>query len=83
MKVVLQPLQKEDAVYYSDFNGHLFNEFGPNVTVKFIFNYGSKNDDQDFEIHLTDEEAQPIIDLIKSKLSEDYKKNVDNSSPLV
>jgi hypothetical protein len=74
MKVILQPSQKEDAVYYSDFKGHLFDQFGPNVTLKFSFNYGSKNDEQDFEIHLTDEEAQPIIDLIKSKMSEESKK---------
>jgi hypothetical protein len=76
MKIILTPTQKEDAVYYSDFKGHLFNQFGPNVTIKFIFNYESKNDDQDFEIHLTDEETQPILDLIKSKLSEKSKRNI-------
>lgn len=76
MKIVLQPSQQEDSVYYSDFKGHLFDQFGPNVTVKFSFNYGSKNDEQDFEIHLTDDEAQSIIELIQSKLSDDAKKNL-------
>jgi hypothetical protein len=76
MKVVLQPSQKEDAVYYSDFKGHCFAQLEPDITLKISFNYGSVNDGSEIELHLTDEEIQPVLDLIKSKLSEESKKNL-------
>ena len=68
MKVVLQPSQEEDAVYYSDFTGHCFGVFEPSVKLKIEFSYGSTKDGETIELDLTDEEVQPILDLIESKL---------------
>lgn len=76
MKKIIKPAEREEAVYYSDFEGRCFGEFGPECTLKINFNYGSEHDGSDIEFHLTDEELQPILELIKSKLSVEYKKNI-------
>lgn len=68
MKVILKPEQKEECVYYSDFKGHCFGVFEPSVKLKIEFSYGSTKDGETIELDLTDEEVQPILDLIESKL---------------
>ena len=75
MKKVLKPSQKEESVYYSDFSGKCFGDFGPEITVKFDFNYGSKHDGASFVLHLTDDELEPILELIKLRLTEEAKTN--------
>jgi hypothetical protein len=68
MKKIIIPEQKEEAVYFSDFTGKPFEQFGAPVELKFEFNYGSKYDNYSFTLHLDDKDIQPILDLIKSKV---------------
>jgi hypothetical protein len=73
MKKIIKPQQQEDAVYYSDFTGECFGDSWPPVEIKIEFNYGSKYDSGNLQLHLTDKEVDPIIELIKANLSEDKK----------
>ena len=70
MKKITKPSQREESVYYSDFSGHLLDQFGPQVELKINFNYGSKYDNSSLELDLTDEEVLPLLKLIASKLYE-------------
>jgi hypothetical protein len=80
MKKIIKPKQQEDAVYYSDFNGESFGKFYPHVELKINFNYGSKYDCSNLELHLTDAEIEPILELIKLKLSNDKKNEFKKSA---
>jgi hypothetical protein len=71
MKKVLTPSTKEEAVYYSDISGTCFGNLGPHVQIKFEFNYGSSNDQNDFELHVTDKEFIDIFNSIKKHLKPD------------
>ena len=71
MKKIISPATKETAVYYSDFSGKYFDEFGPHAEVVFNFNYGSKYDSGRVKLHLSDQEAEQVLDFIKTKLSKD------------
>jgi hypothetical protein len=75
MKKIIKPAEREESVYYSDFTGKSFGEGGPDVVLKISFGYGSGRDGAELELHLNDKEVDPIIDLIKSKLSSDFKEN--------
>jgi hypothetical protein len=92
MKKVIHPKQEEQAEYFSDFSDQSFEGFNPDVEIKFEFNYGSKFDGARVEFHLTDQEAECVLDLIRMNLSEgkiaelknklelaedDYEDNVD------
>lgn len=74
MKKIIKPAEREEALYYSDFTGIPFGECGPDVVLKISFGYGSGRDGADLELHLNEKEVDPIIDLIKSKLSLDFKE---------
>lgn len=80
MKKITKPAEREEAIYYSDFTGKILDECGPDVTLKLQFSYGSKRDGARMELHLNDEDTQPILELIKQKISpdtkEEYKKNL-------
>lgn len=76
MKKIIKPLIKEEAVYYSDFSGKPFDECGPPVELKIDFNYGSKYDGSQLKFDLTDEEFQPLLNLIKNLVTEDYKSAI-------
>ena len=76
MKKVLTPKQEEESVYYSDFKGKCFGQFEPPITIKISFNYGSKNDGEEIEIHLTDEELKPVLELIENKMCEESKEKI-------
>lgn len=76
MKKVLKPIEHEEAVYYSDFAGKCFGKFQPEAVLSLDFYYGSKYDDQKVTLHLSDEEAEAVMDFIKSKISEDYKASL-------
>ncbi len=69
MKKVLKPASKEDAVFYSDFSGKVFDECGPHCEIEIKFNYGSKFDGGALTLYLTDEEADEMLKMIKPKLS--------------
>ena len=77
MKKVLKPKSCEEANYYSDFTGEPFDDFyGAPVELKIEFNYGSKYDSSAFTLHLSDKDIEPILDLIKSRLNPDFKKEL-------
>ena len=76
MKKVLKPSEKEEAVYYSDFNGKCFGEFYPEATLSFTFDYGSKYDGEALTVHLSDEEAELVLEFLKTKMSEDFKESL-------
>ena len=76
MKKVIKPLQKEEAVYYSDFNGKCFGKFHPEATLSLQFDYGSKYDGSAITLHLSDEEANLILKFVRSNMSDDYKNSI-------
>lgn len=76
MKKILKPFQEEESVFYSDFAGKCFGEFEPEVTLTMHFNYGSKHDGATLKLHLTDEESEKILAVIKENLSVDTKNEL-------
>jgi hypothetical protein len=70
MKKIIQPKREEKAEYFSDFSDKSFEAFHPDVQIKFEFNYGSKFDGGRVEFHLTDQEAEHVLDFIRMNLSE-------------
>ncbi len=74
MKKIIKPAEREEAVYYSDFKGIPFNECGPDIELDIRFNYGSQYDGSRLILHLSDEEFEPLLNLIKEKLSFETKK---------
>lgn len=73
MKKIVKPAQNAETEVYSDFSETRFDHDIPEVSIKFDFNYGSKFDDSSIEFHLTEEESKEILQLIKSKLSQQRK----------
>jgi len=78
MKKVIKPKQFEEAIYFSDFSGEPFDHFGPPITLKLEFNYGSQYDQSEITLHLSDRDVEPILELIQSKLNPDFKKHLEN-----
>lgn len=78
MKKILKPKQNEEAIYFSDFTGTPFDDYGSPVTLKLEFNYGSDYDQSEITLHLSDKDIEPILDLISSKLNPDFKKSLQN-----
>lgn len=76
MKKVTKPAEKEEAVYYSDFTGKAFGNFGPPVELKIRFNYGSDRDGASLSLHLDDDDVKSVIDLIKEKICSNTKKQL-------
>jgi hypothetical protein len=76
MKKIIKPHEKEQATYYSDFSGKYFGEWIPPVELKIEFNYGSKYDGSEISLHLSDEEIELLLDVIKLKMSNDYKQSL-------
>jgi hypothetical protein len=73
MKKIIKPAEKAVCVYLSDFSGKVFGEFDPEVKIKIEFNYGSKYDGTEIELHMTDEESTSLLKHIKEELTEDFK----------
>jgi hypothetical protein len=70
MKKILKPAEPEEVMYYSDFTGKPIgtDEYGPQVTLKLEYNYGSKYDTQDIEYHLSDDDVDKLLTWLKSQL---------------
>ncbi len=76
MKKVLKPSKKEEAVYYSDFHGKVFDLGIPPFVFQICCNYGSSLDGEYSELHLTEEEGIELLGMIKGKLTkESLEKN--------
>jgi len=75
MKKILKPLEPEDAIYYSDFSGKLFEHIVP-VTVTIECGYGSKYDESKLEIHLSDKGLEDLLIYLKDRLCKETKKEL-------
>lgn len=86
MKKVLKPTEPEEAVYYSDFSGKLFEHNMVPATVKIECDYGSEYDEARIELHLTDIELKNLLVYIKDRLcqesKEELKKQIANLETL-
>ena len=71
MKKITKPATKEEAVYYSDFSGKMFDEYGVHAELTLNFNYGSNYDSARINLHLTDKEAEEVLEFIKQRISKD------------
>ena len=76
MKKIIKPAEKEEAVYYSDFSGKCFGDFHPPIELKLDFGYGSEYDGSKLRFDLDDKDIEDILALLKSKLSNDTKKEL-------
>lgn len=76
MKTIIKPAEKEEAAYFSDFSGRSLGELVPPVELNINFNYGSINDGVEIKLQLDDEDAKPILDIIKNSVSEDFKQKI-------
>lgn len=74
MKKITKPLEKEEAVYYSDFSGKCFGEYNPHIELKIDFGYGSIYDGSNIKFDLDDNDIEDILFILKSKLNNDTKK---------
>lgn len=74
MKKVLKPQEPEEAIYYSDFSGKIFQDFIP-VTVTIECNYGSKYDESKLELHLSDSGLEKLLEFLKENLCQETKEN--------
>ena len=83
MKKITKPSSKEEAVYYSDFTGKCFGNLTPPVEVTISFGYGSKNDGAELKLDLSDKDIEPILNLIKQNVSENFKKTLKNKLDLL
>jgi hypothetical protein len=76
MKKVTKPAEKEESIYYSDFSGKCFGEGDPPIELVLDFGYGSKYDGGKLRFDLDDDDVECILELLKSKLSNDSKKTL-------
>jgi hypothetical protein len=81
MKKILKPQEQEEVVYYSDFSGKLLqasDTFGPPIEIKIFFNYGSKYDTENLELHLDDEDYILIKNLLKKYTTQEFQNTHQN-----
>jgi hypothetical protein len=69
MKKILKPSRKEEAAYYSDFQGKAFDLGIPPIVIQICCNYGSSLDGEYSELHLTEEEGKELLRYLKDKLT--------------
>lgn len=76
MKKILKPQEQEEAMYYSDFSGKLLPDsetFGPPIEIKISFNYGSKLDTENLELHLDDNDYILIKEFFKKYTTSEFQ----------
>ena len=78
MKKIIKPLKREEAVYYSDFTGKCFGQISPHVELVLDFGYGSINDGAKLKLDLTDDEVEPVLNLLKKLVNKNFKENIIN-----
>ena len=76
MKKITKPAEREEASYYSDFTGKAFGSCCAPIDLKISFNYGSNRDGAMLALHLDDLDVKPFLDLIKTKLCSNTKKDL-------
>jgi hypothetical protein len=75
MKKILKPLEPEEAIYYSDFSGKIFQNFIP-VTLNIECGYGSKFDGASAEFHLSDKGLEKLLEFLKENLCPETKEKL-------
>lgn len=75
MKKVLKPQEPEEAIYYSDFSGKIFQDFIP-VTLTIECGYGSKYDEAKAEFHLSDKGLEKVLEFLKENLCQETKEKL-------
>lgn len=79
MKRVLKPAEQETVIYYSDFSGTVLGDTSP-IEIRISANYGSKYDELDVEIHLSDLDFDKLLEFLKQNFTEEslaeFKKEV-------
>jgi len=81
MKKVIKPQEPEEAVYYSDFSGRVYQEFVP-VTLKIECDYGSKYDGARAEFHLSDKGLEKVLEFLKENLCQETKEKLKHDCQL-
>lgn len=76
MKKVLKPQEPEEAIYYSDFSGKVFQDFIP-VTLKIECDYGSQYDGARAEFHLSDSGLEKVLEFLKEHLCQETKNELE------
>lgn len=76
MKKVLKPQEPEEAIYYSDFSGKVFQDFIP-VTLKIECDYGSRYDGARAEFHLSDAGLEKVLEFLKQHLCQETKNELE------
>lgn len=77
MKKIIKPKTQEEALYYSDFTGKVFEaDCDAPVTLKIDCGYGSSHDGASLELHLSAEDLDKVLSFLKENLSEDFKKTI-------
>lgn len=80
MKKITKPSEDEEAVYYSDFTGKILSSdltHKSPVKLKLDFNYGSKYDGDTIILHLDDNDAEEILNFLKSKINLECKEKYE------
>jgi hypothetical protein len=83
MKKITKPAEKEESIYYSDFSGKCFGEADPPIELVLDFGYGSKYDGAKLRFDLDDDDIECILELLKSKLSNDSKKALKSTCKIL
>lgn len=76
MKKIIKPAEREEAVYYSDFSGKNLGKFAVPVELKISCGYESKYDGSEIALHLDDDDLEKILSMVKTLVSENFKKSV-------
>ena len=82
MKKITKRAEPEESVYYSDFSDVIFDDCGPHVHVKFEFGYGSRFDDSSLTLHLTDDDVQVFLNIIKERSTNRFKESIETTLKL-
>ena len=75
MKKVTKPSEQEEAVYFSDFSGKPLGQL-PMVELSLAFSYGSKYDCSSINLNLSDQDAEEVLEFLKSKISKDSIEHI-------
>ena len=83
MKKIIKPSQLEEVLYYCDFTGKMFDQFGPDVNIKIQCNYGSQFDGDELNLHLTDEAFKGLLSYIKQNLNSYTKESLEKQKSII
>lgn len=68
--------KEEVSEIWSDQSGEPFELGIPPVEVKISFSYGSEHDESELTFHFSDDEMEPLLKLLQSKLCSKTKEEL-------